>query len=111
MMIVFWGMKNETQRQGFEVTVPAAEDKIMDPVQCLKVYITKTESLRQGPDYPLLSLKAPYNAITADMIGNILEQSIQLAGLDGFTAKSFRPTGATVAVSQGVIPETVMKVR
>ena len=111
MTFTFWGINNDSQRQGFEVTVPAAEDKIMDPVQCLKVYIRKTDTCRQGPDYPLfLSLKAPYKAITADTVGSILEQSIHLAGLDGFTAKSFRPTGATAAVSQGVISETVMKV-
>ena len=35
-----------------------------------------------------------------------------MAGLgdQGFTAKSFRPTGATIAVSQGILPETVMKI-
>ena len=111
--ITFWGIKNDTQRQGFEVSIPPSSDIVMDPVSCLRTYIAKTEQYRKSPDNPLLiSLKAPYKAISADTVGSILEESIKMAGLgdQGFTAKSFRPTGATIAVSQGILPETVMKI-
>ena len=42
----------------------------------------------------------------------MLEESIILAGLggQGFSAKSFRPTGATSAIEQGINPEVVRKV-
>ena len=113
MTIVFWGIKNDTNRQGFEISIPPSSDKVMDPVCCLRVYIDKTAKFRKGPENALLlSLKTPYKAISADTVGSILEDSIKMAGLadQGFTAKSFRPTGATIAVSQGILPETVMKV-
>ena len=113
MIVTFWGIKNDTQRQGFEVSVPPSEDSIMNPVSCLKTYIAKTSKYRTEPDKPLLiALKAPYEAISADTVGNILEESIKMAGLSnqGFSAKSFRPTGATIAVSQGILPKTVMKI-
>jgi hypothetical protein len=85
----------------------------MDPVQCLKLFIQRTASVRPLDTLPVfVSLKAPYKAIASDTIGSILQEAIHLAGLDGqgFTAKSFRPTGATTAVTLGIIPETVMKV-
>ena len=85
----------------------------MDPVSCLKTYIAKTAKYRTEPDKPLLiALKAPYKAICADTVGNILEESIKMDGLSdqGYSAKSFRPTGATIAVSQGILLETVMKI-
>ena len=108
----FWGIKNDTQRQGFEVSIPPSSDIVMDPVSCSRTYIAKTVQYRKSPDNPLLiSLKAPYKAISADTVGSILEESINMAGLgdQGFTAK-FRPTGATIAVSQGILPETVIKI-
>jgi len=57
-------------------------------------------------------LSPPHKAISADTVGNILEEAIAVANLkdNGFTAKSFRPTGAFTAVSQGTLPETVMKI-
>ena len=110
--ITFCGIKNDTQRQGFDVSIPPSSDIVLDPVSCLRTYIAKTVQYRKSQDNPLLiSLKAPFKAISADTVGSILEESIRMAGLgdQGFTAKSFRPTGATIAVSQGILPETVMK--
>ena len=58
-----------------------------------------------------LSLKSPYHAIKSDSIGNVLEQAITLCGLQGlgFSPKSFRPTGATLAMTSGIAPETAMQ--
>lgn len=69
--------------------------------------------MRPCDNKPLfISLKQPYKALKSDTIGNYLEESISLAGLKdcGFTAKSFRPTGATLAMDAGICPETAMQI-
>ena len=113
LSITFWGIKNDSKRQGFEVTVhPNKDDILLDPVRCLKLYIEKTDEFRPKDTSPLfITLKAPYRAISSDTIGNILEESISAAGLAdmGFTAKSFRPTAATMAIQKGMSPETAMQ--
>lgn len=113
LTVKFWGIKNDTNRQGFEVKVPKNKNLTMDPVECLKKYIEKTEPVRPTDTLPLfIALKSPYKAVGSDTIGTILEDAIHRAGLagQGFTAKSFRPTGATNAVNLGILPETVMKI-
>lgn len=108
--ITFFGIKNDTQRTGFEILLPAHKDKRVDPVEALKCYIQRTESLRTDKAV-FLSLNKPYKAITAAAVGKILEEAIGLAGLSGqgYTAKSFRPTGATLAIDRGVEPKIVQK--
>jgi integrase len=58
-----------------------------------------------------LSLSQPPTPLSAAGVAAILTQAISLAGLahQGFTAKSFRPTGATAAVSLGHDPEKVRR--
>ena len=114
MTVCFHGIKNDTNRQGFEVNIPQnAENPQCDPVDCLKVYIERTQKFRSKDcDALFLTLRAPFHAISADTVANIMEDAIKKAGLQGlgFTAKSFRPTGATNAVNIGILPETVMKI-
>ena len=49
--------------------------------------------------------------IFAATIAKLLDKAIEYVGLSGqgFTAKSFRPTGAMLAVEMGVDPDVVMK--
>ena len=62
--VIFWGIKNYTQIQGFEVYILPSSDIVMDPVSCLRTYLTKTVEYRNIPENPLLiSLKAPYNIL------------------------------------------------
>jgi hypothetical protein len=106
-------LKNDLQRTGFEVTIPASSEPRLDPVAALQTYIGRTSQLRPHNSSPLfLSLKAPYQAVSAPVISQVLEEAIDLAGLQhqGFRAKSFRPTGATTAVSGIVSPEVAMKI-
>ena len=82
-------------------------------VYALNSYIDRTDAFRPVDTKPLLlTLNPPYKAISSKTVSNILDEVISLAGLTGkgFKAKSFRPTGATLAVSKGVVPETVMEV-
>lgn len=114
LTIYFFGIKNDTSRSGFEVNIPTnTSDTVMDPVSCLRVYIDRTAAYRPSDTKPLfITLTAPYKAISSSTVSNILDEVINLAGLagKGFKAKSFRPTGATLAVSRGAIPETVMQI-
>ena len=43
-------------------------------------------------------------------INQILKESIQLAGLEGYTPRSFRATGATAAIHAETEPGTAMSI-
>lgn len=109
LTIVFHGIKNDAQRDGFSVTVPRASNRKLDPVSALDVYIQRTEGPRASvPHRPVfLSLQRPYHALSASSISGILKAAIDLAGLGkrGYTAKSFRPTAATAAIDSGLHPD------
>ena len=109
--VTFFGIKNDVQRAGFVVFLPMNVDPIIDPVSCVKCYISRTEDIRSDKAV-FLSLKLPYKGLASSSIANILEESIELAGLggQGFSAKSFRPTGATVAIKKGVNPKVVQQI-
>ncbi len=110
--IAFFGIKNDTSRTGFEVRIPQTDNEKSDPVRCLQCYIDKTEHLCKGVRPLFLSLRSPYTALSANGIRTVLNEAIRLAGLDkqGYTAKSFRPTGANAAIAAGVTPECAMQI-
>lgn len=110
--ITLFGIKNDTSRTGFEVTVPSGSNRKTDPVRTLQDYISRTQRYRGANGPVFISLKAPYGALSAASIARELERAISLAGLDGmgYSAKSFRPTGATSAIEGNIDPEIVRKV-
>lgn len=59
-----------------------------------------------------LTLNAPFKQLGSSGVAKVLDHAIHLAGLggQGYTAKSFRPTGATAAVEAGVNPDYVRKI-
>ena len=82
--IRFLGIKNDTARKGFEITLPPAQPPKIDPVLVLKHYIERTQDFRpqiQGPVF--LTLKSPYRPIKADTVAQILNDAIKRAGLGG----------------------------
>lgn len=112
MCVRFFGTKNDSSRSGFEVNVPKAKDAKVDPVDCVKVYIDRTCSVRPTEDSPLfIALKSPFKAINSSTIGRILGNAINLAGLDtsSFSAKNFRPSAATAAINSKVSADTAMQ--
>lgn len=110
--VTFFGIKNDTSRTGFEVVLPAGNNSDLDPVSCLKCYIERTQKYRAAGGPVFIGLKHPRGALKAASIAKILDESIVLAGLDGqgYSAKSFRPTGATTAIAENINPEIVRKV-
>lgn len=111
MMVNFFGIKNDSKRAGFEVHLPPASNPHIDPCATLKEYIVKTEKHRGTDRAVFLSLNKPYKAIDASTVSDIMSEAIYLAGLEGqgYTAKSFRPTGATVGVQMKHEPAVLMK--
>ena len=112
MSITLHGIKNDYDRHGFEVNLPPATTARLCPVRALRCYIQRMKYYRPS-DLPLfLSLKEPYQGITAKTVATVLNKAIRLAGLknEGFSAKHFRPTGATTAVQNGISPDFVMRV-
>lgn len=112
--VVFHGIKNDTDRKGFQCSMFPHQDRKLDPVGALEVYLHRTGlQLPKGEAVRpvFLSLNRPFHAISADTIGSILKEAITRAGLGskGFTAKSFRPTGAQAAVDLGVDPKTAQQ--
>lgn len=116
--ITFHGTKNDSDRAGFAVKLPAMDDALLDPVSALKDYLQRTEAQRQSAidrDAVFLALnpsKGHHHALQAGSIGAIMDKAIALAGLGGlgFSAKSFRPTGGTHAIGIGIDPEVAMKI-
>ena len=109
--LTIMGVKNDTFREGFLIHLPGISDTKLCRVQCLKSYIHRTESIRPANKSVFVSLTKPFCALGVQQIANVLNQSIQLAGLDPkiFTAKYFRCSGATAAVAAGHDPEVIRK--
>ena len=112
--VCFFGVKNDTQRTGFEVTLPACSDAQVDPVEALRVYIARTAAVRCPRTRPLfLSLVRPFGAVSASAVAGVLRDAIGAAekfGLSpGHRPKDFRPTGATEAVRRGFKADDVQR--
>ena len=87
-------------------TVPSNSVNKLDIASCLKCYISRSRADDQI-DLPLfLHLKQPVG-LKASSISVILRKALSLAGLSGFQAKDFRPTGATQSVRSGENVENV----
>lgn len=99
LSIDFYGIKNDTDRAGFTVTIQSASEAAIDHVRTLKCYINMTQEQRTGvsSNPVFLTLKKPYKAIDSSTVYNALQSESTRVGLESqrFRAKDFRPTGAT----------------
>ena len=109
--LVFHGIKNDTAREGFQVLMQPVTEGKLNPVQALKVYIERTDLVRPRGNPVFLSLLPPHGPISAATVSSVLNEAIHLANLSGqgFSAKSFRPTGATAAIDLGHDPDITMR--
>lgn len=113
LKIHFFGIKNDTNRDGFEVQIQPHSCEKLDPVRTLRTYVERTNNVRDKTDSPVfLSLKRPFKAIDSSTVASILNEAISRAGLEnqGLSAKSFRPTGATAAIAHNYDPNVVRKI-
>ena len=109
--VTLFGTKNDLERKGFVVSLPIHMDTSICPVLALRCYITRTELLRRDKAV-FIALKAPFGALSSAAVAKDLQSCIDMSGLKGrgFSAKSFRPTGATVAIDKGTDPKMVQSV-
>ena len=109
-VITLFGIKNDYKRDGFEVVLRPTTDAKIDPVKTLRAYIERTRYQRPSHLPLFLQLKSPFDAISSKTVARILDKAIMLAGLTGYSAKSFRPTGASNAIDEGIHPDMVRKI-
>ena len=109
MEVTLFGIKNDYHRDGFKVSVPPSMNPSLCPVKALQCYIERTSYIRPLNGTEFLSLNKPYRPLSATGVATVLNTAINLAGLDGkgYTARSFRPTGATTGVIKGQDPNIV----
>lgn len=82
MLIWLHSIKNDTSRKGFEVSVPRASVKKLDPVDCLQYYIEKTDCHRSVENNAMfLGLNKPHKALSSSAVAGILPEAIDMAGL------------------------------
>ena len=110
--IAIHGNKNDTHRHGFVVDVTPASDVSICPVRTLRTYLQRTDKFRSSNGPVFISLRKPYGALSSSAIRQILNDAIETVGLsrNDFTAKSFRPTGATIAITEGFDPNVVQQI-
>ena len=103
------GIKNDSDRHGFEIKIDKASNPKVDPVACLKNYLDGTAGYTSNTHGPVfLSCTPPYLPISARVIAQCLTDT-GLEGL-GFTPRSFRPSAATAAVASGLDPNTTQQI-
>lgn len=103
---------SQYEESGFEVHLPWDDNALFDPVSALHTYITHMEAHRPSPQAPVFNTLQPtFSALQINTITNIMEKANHSAGLgnQGYSAKSFRPIGATAAIGSRLNPEIVMK--
>ena len=76
--MIFFGIKNDTSRSGFEVRIPGGVVDELDPIRALRYmsYMQHTDNESLGVQLLFVSLRPPYAAIKAGTITNILLDAI-----------------------------------
>ena len=108
--LTLFGIKNDSDRTGFVVHLPTGSVPKLDPCEALRCYLQRTSCCRsEGCKGVFITLQRPFRALGSSAIAKELNTVIKLAGLDRnkYSAKSFRPTGATVAVEAGLNHEEI----
>ena len=114
MIVTFLGIKNDSQRTGFQVTLPPSADSKTDPVEALRTYSSRTDYVRCSVKRPaFLSLTRPFSAISASTVSHVLQESITAAEKFDWRLvigpKTSGSTGATRAFQLGFDTDDVQR--
>jgi len=101
-----FGGKTDKEMNGIQMKIFKASDTQVCPVLHLQQYIKRTADGRKT-EQVFISIKND-EPIGDQRISNILKETLKLADIDAM-ARSFRKTGATAAINDGVHPDLVMK--
>jgi len=110
--ITNFGGKTDKDMAGLPTTITRATDPFLCPASTLRDYIDRTAETRaripKKPVFLYLDSKKA-EPLGSQRISKIMTLTLQAAGIDDTTAKSFRKTGASVAINKGADPDLVMK--
>ena len=86
------------------------KDKQVCVFSCLKDYLQRTEKLRLGfTDKLFICYRAPHREASIDTICRWSKDVLSKAGIDNFTAKSYRSASSSDMMTKGVNLKTIMK--
>ena len=106
LTLVLFGIKNDSDRKGFEIRVEKSSDPKCDPVQTLKDYMTRTS--KNGTPEALFIKTTSFDPLSARGVSEVLRNAIKRAGLsDLYTPRCFRPSAASAAIKTGCDHESV----
>ena len=108
--IYLHSIKNYANCNGFQVFLcPSGNSKVC-PVDTLRCYSDRTAVLNPKEPCPVfVVLVKPFAALSSNSVAVILNKAIDKAALGGlgYSAKKFRPTGATAAIENNLQADTV----
>ncbi len=109
LTINMFGIKNDSNRTGFEIRVEKSNNVKCDPVSCLEHYIQRTKHQVDSSIDPLfIKPTAPHDPVSPRGIADILRSAIKKAGLsDLYTPRCFRPSATSAAIFGGCEHESV----
>ena len=107
-----FGGKTDKDLAGIPTTVTNSSVPSLCPVKTLQVYIDRTKTARDKisghPIFLYLNNKQA-EPLGSQRIAKVMTLTLQEAGIDDTTARSFRKTGASTAINKGADPDLVMK--
>lgn len=107
--VQFYGSKSDRAMNAQPVRIShCPADPTVCPVRTLRAYLDATDHLRDGPGPVFLSLRRPYDGLSASRMSEIITMCCRQAGLEA-TAKSLRPSAATAALTDGARPDIVQR--
>jgi MarR-like DNA-binding transcriptional regulator SgrR of sgrS sRNA len=85
-------------------------EKALCIVEYLKLYLERTESLRENNTQLLISYQKPYGPVTTDTIARWIKQVLAEAGIDTsiFTAHSTRAASTSAAKTKQIPIDTIL---
>lgn len=91
--------------------LPSFPNKNVCPVETLKLYISKTATLRSDCDHLFISFLKPFSVVTSQTISRWLCNTLELAKTDTstFSGHSFRHAAISKAFVKGINTDTIFQ--
>ena len=112
VVIANFGGKTDKDMAGIPTTITGSSSVLLCPVRALHNYITRTEQNRQRLSEKSIFLylnDKQAEPLGSQRIAKIMTLTLQAAGIDDTTARSFRKSGASAAINKGTDPDLIMK--
>ena len=106
--MTFFGIKNDSRREGFKVFIAKSAVPSVDPVLTLKCYLERTKNMVPKHDPVFVTVSNPIKQMSPQSVSRVLNDTIREAGLPrDYTARCFRVTGAQTAIAHGANTQAV----